>query len=137
MIGIAVLGSTGSIGASTLDVIERHPERFRVVALGAHRNAARLAEQVIRCRPDYAALTDESAARELAERLQVARVATRVLAGASALEEIARLPQSEYVMAAIVGAADLRSTLAAAAAGKRLLLANKESLVMAGPLLMA
>jgi 1-deoxy-D-xylulose-5-phosphate reductoisomerase len=137
MIGVAVLGSTGSIGLSTLDVIARHPDRFRVVALGARRNAARLAEQVRRWQPDYAVLTEEPAARELTERLAGAALPTRVLVGEDGLEEIARLPQADYVMAAIVGAAGLRSTLAAAAAGKRLLLANKESLVMSGPLLMA
>jgi 1-deoxy-D-xylulose-5-phosphate reductoisomerase len=137
MIGVAVLGSTGSIGVNTLDVVARHPDRFRVVALGAHRNAARLAEQVLRWRPDFAALADEGAARELSARLAGANVGTRVLAGADALVELARLPQVDQVMAAVVGAAGLRSTLAAARAGKRLLLANKESLVMAGPLLMA
>jgi 1-deoxy-D-xylulose-5-phosphate reductoisomerase len=137
MSGIAVLGSTGSVGVSTLDVIERHRDRFEVVALGAHRNAARLAEQVVRWHPEYAALSDASAARELAERVSAAGVSTRILAGAGALEEIAQLPQVDQVMAAVVGAAGLRSTLAAARAGKRLLLANKESLVMAGPLLMA
>jgi 1-deoxy-D-xylulose-5-phosphate reductoisomerase len=137
MIGIAVLGSTGSVGVSTLDVVARHPERFRVVALGAHRNAERLAEQVLRYQPDYAALTDERAAAELRERLAPHKVATRVLEGAAALEELARLGSVDYVMAAVVGAAGLRSTLAAARAGKRLLLANKESLVMAGPLLMS
>ena len=137
MIGVAVLGSTGSIGVNTLDVVARHPDRFRVVALAAHHNAARLAEQVLRWRPDFAALADENAARELSSRLAGANVGTRVLAGADALVELARLPQVDYVMAAVVGAAGLRSTLAAAGAGKRLLLANKESLVMAGPLLMA
>ncbi|HTV52224.1 MAG TPA: 1-deoxy-D-xylulose-5-phosphate reductoisomerase, partial [Steroidobacteraceae bacterium] len=137
MIGVAVLGSTGSIGISTLDVVARHPERFRVVALAAQRSAARLAEQVIQFRPEYAALADAGAARELESRLAAARVATRVLAGPGALEELAQLSQVEVVMAAIVGAAGLPSTLAAARAGKRLLLANKESLVMAGPLLMA
>jgi 1-deoxy-D-xylulose-5-phosphate reductoisomerase len=137
VIGVAVLGSTGSIGTNTLDVIGRHPDRFRVVALAAHRNAARLAEQVIRWQPEFAALADTKAVPELEKRLSGARVPTRVLAGADALEEIARLPQVDHVMAAVVGAAGLRSTLAAARAGKRLLLANKESLVMAGPLLMA
>ncbi len=136
MIGIAVLGSTGSVGTSTLDVVGRHPERFRVVALAAHRNAARLAEQIIRWQPDYAALADPAAMKELESRLSGARVGTRLLAGPDALEEIARLRQVDYVMAAIVGSAGLKSTLAAAGAGKRLLLANKESLVMAGPLLL-
>ncbi len=136
MIGIAVLGSTGSIGTSTLDVVGRHPDRFRIVALAAHRNAARLAEQILRWQPEYAALADARSMKELESLLSGARVRTRLLAGPDALEEIAGLPQVDHVMAAIVGSAGLRSTLAAAHAGKRLLLANKESLVMAGPLLL-
>jgi 1-deoxy-D-xylulose-5-phosphate reductoisomerase len=138
VIGVAVLGSTGSIGESTLDVVARHPDRFRLVAIGANRNAAKLAEQIARYRPAYAALADETAAGELRELLGgTARTQpTRILAGAGALTEIAALSEVDAVMAAIVGAAGLRSTLAAARAGKRLLLANKESLVMAGPLLM-
>ncbi|MEP7246541.1 MAG: 1-deoxy-D-xylulose-5-phosphate reductoisomerase [Gammaproteobacteria bacterium] len=135
MIGVAVLGSTGSIGESTLDVLSRHPDKFRVVALAANRSAAKLAQQVIRWRPDYAVLADESAVGELKERLTRAGVSARVLAGESGLQEAASLPEAQYVMAAIVGAAGLRSTFAAVRAGKRLLLANKESLVMAGPLL--
>jgi 1-deoxy-D-xylulose-5-phosphate reductoisomerase len=134
--GIAVLGSTGSIGVSTLDVIARHPQRYQVVALGARSNAVRMAEQVRQFRPQYAALTDPAAARELAGLLPSGS-GTRVLSGADCLQEIASLPQVTQVMAAVVGAAGLASTLAAARAGKRLLLANKESLVMAGPLLMA
>ena len=137
MTGIAVLGSTGSVGESTLDVVSRHPDRFEVVALAAHRNAARLAEQIRRWRPRYAALADPSAVRELESRLEGAGSGTRLLAGPGALEEIARLAEVHHVMAAIVGSAGLKSTLAAARAGKRLLLANKESLVMAGPLLLA
>jgi len=137
VIGVAVLGSTGSIGTNTLDVIGRHPDRFRVVALAAHRNAERLAEQIIRWQPEFAALADTAAIPELERHLSGTRVPTRVLGGADALEEIARLPQVGSVMAAVVGAAGLRSTLAAARAGKRVLLANKESLVMAGTLLMA
>lgn len=138
MIGVAVLGSTGSIGESTLDVVARHPDRFRLVALGANRNAAKLAEQIARYRPAYAALADETAAGELRELVGGAarNPPTRILAGADALTGIAALAEVDAVMAAIVGAAGLRSTLAAARAGKRLLLANKESLVMAGPLLM-
>ncbi|HEX5206818.1 MAG TPA: 1-deoxy-D-xylulose-5-phosphate reductoisomerase [Steroidobacteraceae bacterium] len=135
MIGVVVLGSTGSIGESTLDVLARHPDRFRLVALGANRNVAKLAEQIRRYRPAYAALADEQAARDLTRELGTAR-GTRVMAGVGALTEIATLPEADCVMAAIVGAAGLRSTLAAARAGKRLLLANKESLVMSGPLLM-
>ena len=136
MIGVAVLGSTGSIGESTLDVVARHPDRFRLVAIGANRNVTKLAEQIVRHRPDYAALADQAAAAELRERLGASAAPTRILAGHDALTEIASLSSVEAVMAAIVGAAGLRSTLAAARAGKRLLLANKESLVMAGPLLM-
>ncbi|MFM1885086.1 MAG: 1-deoxy-D-xylulose 5-phosphate reductoisomerase [Pseudomonadota bacterium] len=135
-IRLAVLGSTGSIGLSTLDVAARHPERFDVVALGAGRNVARLREQCLRFRPRYAALADVDAARELEAELARAGLATRVLAGADALSALASGPEVDVVMAAVVGAAGLPSTLAAARAGKRILLANKESLVMAGPLLL-
>ncbi len=135
--GVAILGSTGSVGEHTLDVIARHPDRFRVVALGANRNVHKLAEQCARFEVPYAALADASAAAALESALRARGAATRVLAGAEALDEIAALPEVDHVMAAIVGAAGLSSTLAAARAGKRLLLANKESLVMAGPLLMA
>jgi 1-deoxy-D-xylulose-5-phosphate reductoisomerase len=136
VIGVTVLGSTGSIGESTLDVLARHPDRFRLIALGAHRNVARLAAQIRRWHPPYVAVADATAARELAEVLGSSAAGTRILPGEGSLSEIACLPEVGCVMAAIVGAAGLRSTLAAAAAGKRLLLANKESLVMAGPLLM-
>ncbi|MBV8306975.1 MAG: 1-deoxy-D-xylulose-5-phosphate reductoisomerase [Gammaproteobacteria bacterium] len=137
MIGVAVLGSTGSVGESTLDVLARHPQRFRLVAIAANTNAAKLARQIRTWRPAYAALADEHAAGELHALLDGAAHGTRILAGPGALEELALLPEVQCVMAAIVGAAGLRSTLAAARAGKRLLLANKESLVMAGPLLIA
>jgi 1-deoxy-D-xylulose-5-phosphate reductoisomerase len=136
VIGVAVLGSTGSVGESTLDVLARNRERFRLVAIAANTNAAKLARQVLEYRPAYAALAAPAAAAELQELLGSAAPQTRVLAGPEALEELAMLPEVECVMAAIVGAAGLRSTLAAARAGKRLLLANKESLVMAGPLLL-
>jgi 1-deoxy-D-xylulose-5-phosphate reductoisomerase len=134
--GVAILGSTGSVGESTLDVIARHPDRFRVIALGANRNVGKLADQCQRFAVPYAALADDSAAGELAAELRARGADTRVLRGADGLADIACLPEVHSVMAAIVGAAGLRSTLAAASAGKRLLLANKESLVMAGPLLM-
>jgi 1-deoxy-D-xylulose-5-phosphate reductoisomerase len=137
MIGVVVLGSTGSIGESTLDVLARHPDRFRIVGLGARRNTERLYDQVRRFRPDYVALADRDAAGGFAARMATARSRTRVLGGEEGLIELAQMPDVECVMAAIVGAAGLRSTLAAARAGKRLLLANKESLVMAGPLVMA
>jgi 1-deoxy-D-xylulose-5-phosphate reductoisomerase len=136
MIGVAVLGSTGSIGESTLDVLRRHPERFRVVALTAQRNAARLFEQCEQFRPDYAWIGDASLHAGLAEQLRRSGLPTQLLRGADALEQIAALPAAQYVMAAIVGAAGLRSTLAAASAGKRLLIANKEALVMAGRLVL-
>ena len=137
MIGVAVLGSTGSVGESTLDVLARHPQRFRLVAVAANSNAEKLARQILAWRPAYAALADERAAGELRALLGGAAQGTRVLTGAGALAELAVLPEVQCVMAAVVGAAGLRSTLAAARAGKRLLLANKESLVMAGPLLIA
>ncbi len=137
MIGVSVLGSTGTIGENTLDVVERNPDRFRVVALGARRNWERLAQQCVRYRPDYAALASPDAALQLERALREQGVATRVLSGDEGIEELARLREAPYVMAGIVGAAGLRSTLAAARAGQRLLIANKESLVMAGPLLLA
>ncbi len=136
MMGVVVLGSTGSIGESTLDVLARHPDRFRLVGIGAHRSVEKLAEQILRHRPAYAALADEAAARALAERLGDRAPGTRLLAGKDSLTALATLAEADCVMAAIVGAAGLPSTLAAARAGKRLLLANKESLVMSGPLLM-
>jgi 1-deoxy-D-xylulose-5-phosphate reductoisomerase len=137
VIGVTVLGSTGSVGESTLNVLARHPERFRLVAIAANTNASKLARQIRAFRPAYAALADESALGELRALLDGTDHTTRILGGPAALEELAVLPESRCVMAAIVGAAGLRSTLAAARAGKRLLLANKESLVMAGPLLIA
>ncbi|AUB83323.1 1-deoxy-D-xylulose-5-phosphate reductoisomerase [Candidatus Thiodictyon syntrophicum] len=136
MIGVAVLGSTGSIGLSTLDVLGRHPERFQVVALTANRNAELLAEQCRCYRPAVAAMADPAAARRLQSLLAGMSGAPEVLAGIEGLEQVAALPQAPYVMAAIVGAAGLRPSLAAARAGKRVLLANKEALVMAGALFM-
>lgn len=137
MKGIAVLGATGSVGVNTLDVAARHPDRYRVVALGAHRNVDGLLKQIEQFRPSHAALTDPAAAQILERHVQAQGLPTRVLGGPESLETLATLPDVDQVMAAVVGAAGLRSTLAAARAGKRLLLANKESLVMSGPLLMA
>jgi 1-deoxy-D-xylulose-5-phosphate reductoisomerase len=137
MIGISILGSTGSIGESTLQVLRQHPDRFRVVAVSAQRNVLRLAQQCAEFRPDFAAIVDGALAAQLRQQLQQERIATQVLSGHAALEQIAVLPEAHYVMAAIVGAAGLQSTLAAAGAGKRLLIANKEALVMAGPLVLA
>lgn len=135
MKGVAILGSTGSIGDSTLDVVARHADRYRVVALGARSNDAKLLTQVLRFAPDYAVLVDEDAAARLESELASRGSATRVLSGSDALTHVASLPEVDAVMAAIVGSAGLASTLAAARAGKRVLLANKESLVMAGSLL--
>jgi len=134
---VAVLGATGSIGASALDVIARHPDRFRVGALAAHRNVEALAALCVRFAPELAVIADASLESELRARLKLAHVATRVAAGPHALIEAASAPHCDTVIAAIVGAAGLESTLAAARAGKRLLLANKEAVVMAGALLRA
>jgi 1-deoxy-D-xylulose-5-phosphate reductoisomerase len=136
MIGITVLGSTGSIGVSTLDVVRRHGDRFRVEALTANRDVEKLVAQCQQFRPRYAVVADQSVAGELQSRLQKIAPDTEVLSGIEGLETVARLSQVSYVMAAIVGAAGLRPALAAVRAGKRLLLANKEALVVAGPLFM-
>lgn len=133
--GLCILGSTGSIGVSTLDVVERHPDRFHVVALSANTNAERLAEQCRRVRPEFAVMVDVAAARRLRELLSDMPGAPEILEGPAALEQIAALDSVDYVMAAIVGAAGLLSSIAAAKAGKYLLLANKESLVVSGALL--
>jgi 1-deoxy-D-xylulose-5-phosphate reductoisomerase len=133
---LAILGSTGSIGANTLDVARRHPDRFRVVALTADRQVDRLFAQIREHRPRLAAMADPASAAQLQARLRDAGIACEVLAGPAALEEIAASAEVDAVMAAIVGSPGLRSTLAAAMAGKQVLLANKEALVMAGPLLM-
>jgi 1-deoxy-D-xylulose-5-phosphate reductoisomerase len=134
--GITILGSTGSIGVSTLDVLERHPGRFRVVALTAHASVELLATQCERIRPQYAVLADGAAAAQLRGRLRRQAPEVEVLEGPQALEEVAGLECVDYVMAAIVGAAGLLPALAAARHGKRVLLANKEALVMSGDLFM-
>ncbi|MBB1126396.1 1-deoxy-D-xylulose-5-phosphate reductoisomerase [Thiospirillum jenense] len=136
MIGVAVLGSTGSIGVSTLDVLARHPDRYRVVALTAHSNVERMAQQCRAVQPQVAVMVDAAAAAALRVALADMPNPPEILAGAAALETVAALPEVEYLMAAIVGAAGLMSTLVAARAGKRILLANKEALVVAGALLM-
>ncbi|HEY3731252.1 MAG TPA: 1-deoxy-D-xylulose-5-phosphate reductoisomerase [Steroidobacteraceae bacterium] len=135
-IGVAVLGSTGSVGRSTLEVLWLNREQFRVPVLAARSNAELLLAQCLRFEPEWAALESADAARELERGLKAAGSRTRVAAGAAAIAELAADGRVDYLMAAISGAAGLRSTLAAAAAGKRLLLANKESAVMAGALLM-
>ncbi len=135
MIRVAVLGSTGSIGNSTLDVLGRHPDRFEVAALAAATSHRKLFEQCRTHRPRVAVLQDPAAAQELALALRAAGVPTEVACGRDALVDVAGGADVDAVMAAIVGAAGLPSTLAAARAGKRVLLANKESLVVGGALL--
>lgn len=134
---LVVLGSTGSIGQSTLDVVARHPDRFRVLALTAAHRVDELFAQVMLHRPVFAVMLDEQAADSLRNRLREAGSDCEVLAGAQAMATVASLPEADAVMAAIVGAAGLVPTLAAVRAGKRVLLANKEALVMAGHLFMA
>ncbi len=131
---ITVLGATGSIGASTLDVLARHPGRFSVCALTAHRGADALLELCRRHRPRHAVLSGMAEDRGLRARFRDA--GSELLFGAAALEQVGSDPGCDTVMAAIVGAAGLAPTLAAARAGKRVLLANKEALVMAGPVFM-
>lgn len=133
---ITVLGSTGTIGVNTLDVIARHPQRYRAYALTAHSRVEPLLEQCKRYVPAYAVVLDPDAAEELRKQLLKAGLATEVLCGTEALEHVSSLPEVDAVMAAIVGAAGLRPALAAARAGKRVLLANKETLVMSGRLFM-
>ncbi len=134
--GITVLGSTGSIGVSTLDVISRHPDRYQVVALTANSDDAGLLEQCRQWRPHYAVMADDQAAERLLQNVKKEGLETTVMSGADALEQVAALDAVETVVAAIVGAAGLKPTLAAARAGKRILLANKEALVMSGRILM-
>ncbi len=134
---LTILGATGSIGISTLDVVARHPDRFEVVALTGHRQVEVLAEQCRRVRPACAVVGSAADAQRLAQLLKDAGLRTEVLYGADALVQVAGLPEVDAVMAAIVGAAGLPPTLAAARAGKRVLLANKEALVMAGAVFMA
>ncbi len=133
---VCVLGSTGSVGANTLDVIARHPGRFEVFALTGASRVDELAAQCVQWKPRFAAMPDEVRARVLRDRLAQAGLRTEVLSGADALEQLAAHPEVDAVMAAIVGAAGLAACLAAAKAGKRLLLANKEALVVGGELFM-
>ncbi len=136
MIGISVLGSTGSIGISTLDVIAQHPERYRTVGLAANTDVEGLFQQCERFQPTVVAMADQASAAELAKRLASIGSSIEVLAGEAGVIAIAELTDAEMVMAAIVGAAGLTPTLAAVRKGKRILLANKESLVVAGDLFM-
>jgi 1-deoxy-D-xylulose-5-phosphate reductoisomerase len=134
---VAVLGSTGSVGANTLDVIARHPDRFEVFALSAGSQVDLMLQQCARFRPQFAVMAQEDAARQLTEKLEAERLPTQVQWGAAALDQVASHPSVDAVMAAIVGAAGLASCLAAARAGKKLLLANKEALVVGGDLFMS
>lgn len=133
---ITVLGATGSIGLSTLDVIARHPERYQAFALTGYSRMAELEQLCVRHRPQFAVVADEAGAGRLQAALNAAGLPTRVLVGEDALCEVASHPQVDAVMAAIVGAAGLKPTLAAVRAGKKVLLANKEALVMSGALFM-
>jgi 1-deoxy-D-xylulose-5-phosphate reductoisomerase len=133
---LTILGSTGSIGVNTLDVIRRHPQRFRVIALCAYNQIDRLFEQCLEFQPRFAVVRNAELAVALRTRLEVAGCSTCVEYGPEALVRMAELPEVDSVMAAIVGAAGLQPTLAAAVAGKKVLLANKEALVMAGPVFM-
>jgi 1-deoxy-D-xylulose-5-phosphate reductoisomerase len=136
MRNIAVLGATGSIGGNTLDVIARHPERFRASVLTAHRQVEALVALCVQHRPDLAVIADPALEADLSRRLAAAGVHCEVASGHVALTAAAAGNLCDTVVAAIVGAAGLESTLAAARTGKHLLLANKESIVMAGPLLL-
>jgi 1-deoxy-D-xylulose-5-phosphate reductoisomerase len=134
--GISILGATGSIGASTLDVLARNPERYHLYAVSAHSRMDRLAEIIRTHRPEHAVVSDEAAADKLAALLKESGARCSISWGSEALSEMASADEVEVVMAAIVGAAALAPTLAAARSGKRILLANKEALVMSGSLLL-
>jgi len=133
---VVILGSTGSIGVNTLDVIARHPDRYTVFALTAHASVEKLFAQCVQFRPRYAVMVDAVAAKQLRDKVKHASLPTEVLDGAEALVDVAKHNEATTVMAAIVGAAGLPASIAAASAGKKILLANKEALVMAGSLFM-
>ncbi|CAB3747948.1 1-deoxy-D-xylulose-5-phosphate reductoisomerase [Paraburkholderia humisilvae] len=133
---LTLLGSTGSIGDSTLDVIARHPERFSIYALTAHRNGDKLVDQCLRFQPEVAVVGDAATAQQVADKLRAAGCKTEVLYGPQALVDVSKSDSCDTVVAAIVGAAGLAPGLAAARAGKRILLANKEALVMSGAIFM-
>jgi 1-deoxy-D-xylulose-5-phosphate reductoisomerase len=137
MRGVAILGSTGSIGISTLDVVERHPDRYRVVALSANTDIRGMLEQCRTHRPQLVAMADPASARAVEQRLRAEGIPAEVMAGAAGLEAVATHPDADDLMAAIVGAAGVLPTLAAVRLGRRILLANKEALVVSGDLFMA
>lgn len=136
MIGVTILGSTGSIGVSTLDVIRSNEDAYRIVALSANTDVDGLYQQCLAFQPQFAVMADADSAAELQHRLHDVGSDTQVESGSDGLERIASLDEVGCVMAAIVGAAGLQPTLAAARAGKRVLLANKEALVMSGRIFM-
>ncbi len=136
MIGVTILGSTGSIGVNTLDVISQHSDKYQVFALTANKGVERLTEQCKQWHPTYAVMADADSAEQLRGNLKSIAGDVEVLAGDIGLQQVASHKDTDYVMAAIVGAAGLLPTLAAAKAGKRVLLANKESLVISGQIFM-
>lgn len=136
MQAVTILGSTGSIGVSTLDVLSQHPDRYRVYALTANSSVDLMFKQCQRFTPDIAVMLDENSASQLTDKLKAVGSTTQVMAGLEALSAVAESKDTDYVVAAIVGAAGLMPTLAAARAGKHILLANKEALVMSGGLFM-
>ncbi|HEX4309549.1 MAG TPA: 1-deoxy-D-xylulose-5-phosphate reductoisomerase [Acidobacteriaceae bacterium] len=137
MKNIAILGSTGSIGRSTLDIVESYPERFRVVSLAAGQNIDAALEQCSRWRPQVASLATEELAAQLARRLRKAGITTEVVWGSEGTVRVATLPEADFVVSAIVGVAGLEATYAAVQAGKTIGLANKEAMVAAGEILTA
>ena len=136
MKGVTILGSTGSVGVNTLNVIAGHRDKYRVMALAANSNVKALVEQCLAWSPVYAVMVDADSALQLEQILRTRGLDIEVLTGSAGLEKVVQLAETDYVMAAIVGAAGLLPTLAAARAGKRVLLANKEALVMSGRLFM-
>ena len=136
MSGITILGSTGTIGVNTLNVISQHRANFEIVALTANRNVDGLLQQCKEWEPKFAVMADENSAETLSGLIRRAGLATQVLSGIDGLEHVSSLPETESVMAGIVGAAGLLPSIAAARAGKRVMLANKEALVMSGKLFM-
>ena len=136
MTGITILGSTGTIGTNTLDVISRDRDSFEIIALTANRNVYDLFSQCATWEPKYAVMADHDCAEQLSNQIRKRGLSTEVLSGVSGLEYVAAAPETDAVMAGIVGAAGLLPSIAAARAGKRVMLANKEALVMSGQLFM-
>lgn len=136
MIGVTILGATGSIGTSTLDVLGRNKDKFNIIALTANSNIEKLFEQCVEYSPKYAVVVNENAATQLSDKIKKASLDIQVLSGVDNLDYVASLNETDYVVAAIVGAAGLASSLAAAKSSKRILLANKETLVMSGQIFM-